>query len=57
MLGVESDVRSVKVLEYLSDVTEELRIGFAVYEYIVDVYFAYSVTSPLRTFFCILRCK
>ena len=54
MLGVESDVRSVKVLEYLSDVTEELRIGFAVYEYIVDVYFAYSLTSPLRTLFCIL---
>ena len=40
MLGVESDVRSAKALEYLSDVTEELRFGFAVYEYIVDVYFA-----------------
>ena len=42
LLEVESDVRSAKALEYLSDVTEELRFGFAVYEYIVDVYFAYS---------------
>ncbi len=32
-LGVDSDVRSAKVLEYLSDV-KELRFGFAVYEYI-----------------------
>jgi len=37
LLGVDSDVRSAKALEYLSDVTEELRFGFAVYEYIVDV--------------------
>ena len=42
LLGVESDARCAKALEYLSDVTEELRFGFAVYEYIVDVYFAYS---------------
>ena len=40
MLEVESDVRSAEALEYLSDVTEELRFGIAVYEYIVDVYFA-----------------
>ncbi len=33
-LGVDSDVRSAQALEYLSDVTEELRFGFAVYEYI-----------------------
>jgi hypothetical protein len=33
-LGVDSDILSAKVLEYLSDVTEELRFGFAVYEYI-----------------------
>jgi hypothetical protein len=37
LLGGDSDVRSAKALEYLSDVTEELRFGFAVYEYIVDV--------------------
>ncbi len=34
LLGVDSGVRSAKALEYLSDVTEELRFGFAVYEYI-----------------------
>ncbi len=33
-LGADSDVRSAKALEYFSDVTEELRFGFAVYEYI-----------------------
>ncbi len=33
-LGVDSDVRSAQALEYLSDVTEELHFGFAVYEYI-----------------------
>ena len=43
LLGVDSDVRSAKALEYLSDITEELRFGFTVYENIVDVYFAYSV--------------
>ena len=40
-LGIDSDILSAKALEYSSDVTEELRFGFAVYEYIVDVYFAY----------------
>jgi hypothetical protein len=39
-LGVDSDILSAKALEYSSDVTEELRVGFAVYEYIVDVYLA-----------------
>jgi hypothetical protein len=34
LLGVASDVRSAKALEYWSDVTEELRCGFAVYDYI-----------------------
>ena len=48
LLGVESDVRSAKALEYLSDVTEELRFGFAVYEYIVDVYFAYFVSKSVE---------
>ena len=38
-LGVDSDILSAKALEYSSDVTEELHFGFAVYEYIVDVYF------------------
>ena len=37
-LGVDSDILSAKALEYSSDITEELRVGFAVYEYIVDVY-------------------
>ena len=46
--GRPSDVRSAKALEYLSDVTEELRFGFAVYEYIVDVYFAYSVNKSVE---------
>ena len=48
MLGVESDVRSAKALEYLLDVTEELRFGFAVYEYIVDVYLAYFVSKSVE---------
>ena len=39
--------RGLLGVEYLSDVTEELRFGFAVYEYIVDVYFAYFVTQGL----------
>ena len=39
-LGVDSDILSAKALEYSSEVTEELRLGFAVYEYIVDVYLA-----------------
>jgi hypothetical protein len=48
LLGVDSDVRSAKALEYLSDVTEKLHFGFAVYEYIVDVYFAYSVNKSVE---------
>ena len=48
LLGVDSDVRSAKALECLSDVTEELRFEFAVYEYIVDVYFAYSVNKSVE---------
>ena len=44
-LGVDSDVLSAKALEYSSDITEELRFGFAVYEYIVDVYLADFVES------------
>ena len=37
-LGIDSDILSVKALEYSLDITEELRVGLAVYEYIVDVY-------------------
>ena len=48
MLGVDSDVLSAKALEYSSDVTEELRIRSAVYEYITDVYFAYSVNKSIE---------
>ena len=48
LLGVDSDVRSAKALEYLSNVTEELRFGFAMYEYIVDVYFAYFVSKSVE---------
>ena len=48
LFGVESDVRSAKALESLSDVTEELRFGFAVYEYVVDVYFAYFVSKSVE---------
>ena len=47
-LGVDSDVRSAKALEYSSDVTEELRFGFAVYERIVDVYFAYFINKSVE---------
>ena len=36
-LGVDSDILSPKALEYSSDVTEEFRVGFTVYEYIIDV--------------------
>jgi len=48
LLGVHSDILSAKALEYLSDVTEELRFGFAVYEYIVDVYFAYPINKSVE---------
>ncbi len=44
-LGVDSDILSAKALEYSSDITEEFRVGFAVYEYIIDVYFAYFVNK------------
>ena len=47
-LGVDSDTLSAKALEYSSDVTEELRFGFAEYEYIVDVYLAYSVNKSIE---------
>jgi len=47
-LGVDSDILSAKALEYSSDVTEELRFGFAVYEYIVDVYFAYLINKSVE---------
>ena len=48
LLGVDSDVLSAKALEYFSDMTEELRFGFVVYEYIVDVYFAYFVSKSVE---------
>ena len=48
LLGVDSDVLSAKALEYLSDVTEELRFRFAVYKYIADVYFAYTVNKSVE---------
>ena len=44
-LGVDSDILNAKALQYSSDFTEELRFGFAVYEYIVYVYFAYCAES------------
>ena len=47
-LGVDSDILSAKALEYLSDVTEELRVGFAVYVYIIDVYFAYFANKSIE---------
>ena len=47
-LGVDGDVLSAKALEYSSDVTEELRFGFAVYEYIVDVYLADFVNESIE---------
>ena len=47
-LGVDSDILSAKALEYSSDITEELRVGFAVYEYIVDVYLADFVNKSIE---------
>ena len=47
-LGVDSDILSAKALEYSSDITEELRFGFAVYEYIVDVYLADFVNKSIE---------
>ena len=36
-LGVNSNILSAKAFEYSSDVTEEFRVGFAVYKYIEDL--------------------
>ena len=47
-LGVDSDILSAKALEYSSDITEELRFGFAVYEYIVDVYLADFINKSIE---------
>ena len=47
-LGVDSDILIAKTLKYSSDVTEELRFGFAVYEYIVDVYLADFVNKSIE---------
>ena len=46
--GVDSDLLSAKALEHSSCVGEEVLIGFAVYEYIVDVYFAYLVDKAVE---------
>ena len=51
-LRVDSDILSAKALEYSSDVTEEPRFGFAVYEYIIDVYFAYFVYKSVGNGSC-----
>ena len=48
MLGVDSDILSAKALEYLSDVTEELRFGFAVHEYVAYVYLVYSANKSVE---------
>ena len=47
-LGVESEILSAKALEYPSDITEELRVGFAVYEYIIDVYLADFINKSIE---------
>jgi len=47
-LGVDSDILSANALEYSSEVTEELRFGFAVYEYIVDAYFADFIKKSIE---------
>jgi hypothetical protein len=47
-LGVDSDILSAKALEYASNVTEKLRFGFAVYEYIVDVYLADFINKSIE---------
>ena len=46
--GVDSDLLSAKALEHSSCVGEEVGVGFAVYEYIVDVYFAYLVDKAVK---------
>ena len=48
--GVDSYLLSAKVLEHSSCIGEEVSVGFAVYEYIVDVYFAYSDNFPIINF-------
>ncbi len=45
-LGVDSDILSAKALEYSN--TEELRFGFTVYEYIIDVYLADFVNKSIK---------
>ena len=47
-LGVDSDILSAKALKYSSDVTEDFRFGFAVYEYIVEVYFTYFINKSIE---------
>ena len=47
-LGVDSDILSAQAIEYSSDVTEELRFGFAVDEYIIDVYFADFIKKSIE---------
>ena len=46
--GVDSDLLSAEALEHSSCIGEEVFIGFAVYEYIVDVYFAYLVDKAVE---------
>ena len=46
--GVDSDLFSAKALEHSSCIGEEVFIGLAVYEYIVDVYFAYLVDRAVK---------
>ena len=45
--GVDSDLFSAKALEHSSCIGEEVFIGLAVYEYIVDVYFTYVVDKAV----------
>ena len=46
--GVDCDLLSAKALKHSSCVGEEVWFGFAVYEYIVDVYFAYLVDKTVK---------
>ena len=45
--GVDSDLLRAQELEHSSCVGEDVWVGFAVYEYIVDVYFAYFLDKCL----------
>ena len=45
--GVDSDLISAKTLGHSSCVGEEVWVDFAMYEYIVDVYFAYLVDQAV----------